>query len=93
MGPESGQIREWFQLGVTIVDSLDTLLLLGLDEEFQEARKWVANHLDMEGRRVSVGVGARLKAGHRGQEGREGGVGGCARRGRVGTEASNKEGG
>jgi hypothetical protein len=28
-----------------IVDSLDTLLLAGLTEEYQQARHWVANHL------------------------------------------------
>eukprot|EP00775_Hariotina_reticulata_P013796 gene13796-13917_t len=35
----------WFKLGLTIVDSLDTLLLAGLTEEYQQARHWVANHL------------------------------------------------
>lgn len=35
----------WFHLGLTIVDSLDTLLLAGLYEEYQQARHWVANHL------------------------------------------------
>ena len=35
-------------MGLTVVDSLDTLLILGLDEEFAEARHWVANHLDFE---------------------------------------------
>lgn len=38
----------WFHLGLTIVDSLDTLLILGLDEEYQEARHWVANNLHFE---------------------------------------------
>jgi hypothetical protein len=28
----------WFQLGLTIVDSLDTLLIAGLEEEYQEVR-------------------------------------------------------
>jgi hypothetical protein len=35
----------WFNLGLTIVDSLDTLLIAGLLDEYQEARHWVANHL------------------------------------------------
>jgi hypothetical protein len=35
----------WFNLGLTIVDSLDTLLIAGLMDEYQEARHWVANHL------------------------------------------------
>ncbi|KAJ4962716.1 hypothetical protein NE237_022655 [Protea cynaroides] len=33
-------------LGATIVDSLDTLFIMGLKEEFQKAREWVANSLD-----------------------------------------------
>lgn len=35
----------WFKLGLTIVDSIDTLLLAGLHEEYAQARHWVANHL------------------------------------------------
>ncbi|GCC26842.1 mannosyl-oligosaccharide 1,2-alpha-mannosidase IA-like isoform X1 [Chiloscyllium punctatum] len=33
-------------LGATIVDSLDTLYIMGLQEEFAEAREWVENNLD-----------------------------------------------
>ncbi|XP_077222261.1 mannosyl-oligosaccharide 1,2-alpha-mannosidase MNS1-like [Tasmannia lanceolata] len=33
-------------LGATIVDSLDTLYIMGLHEEFQKARAWVASSLD-----------------------------------------------
>ncbi|XP_050227860.1 mannosyl-oligosaccharide 1,2-alpha-mannosidase MNS1 isoform X1 [Mercurialis annua] len=33
-------------LGATLVDSLDTLYIMGLDEQFQRAREWVANSLD-----------------------------------------------
>ncbi|RVE53176.1 hypothetical protein evm_002273 [Chilo suppressalis] len=32
-------------LGVTIVDGLDTLYLMGLHDEFREGRDWVAEHL------------------------------------------------
>ena len=35
----------WFNLGLTIVDSLDTLLIAGLMDEYHQARHWVANHL------------------------------------------------
>lgn len=35
----------WFNLGLTIVDSLDTMLIAGLDDEYHQARHWVANHL------------------------------------------------
>ncbi|KAG0479435.1 hypothetical protein HPP92_010192 [Vanilla planifolia] len=33
-------------LGATLVDSLDTLYIMGLTEQFQKARDWVANFLD-----------------------------------------------
>uniref|UniRef100_A0A803M9S1 alpha-1,2-Mannosidase n=1 Tax=Chenopodium quinoa TaxID=63459 RepID=A0A803M9S1_CHEQI len=33
-------------LGATLIDSLDTLYIMGLDEQFQRAREWVANMLD-----------------------------------------------
>ena len=32
--------------GFTIVDSLDTILLMGLEKEFQEAKAWVRDELD-----------------------------------------------
>ncbi|ORZ04728.1 glycoside hydrolase [Lobosporangium transversale] len=34
--------------GFTIVDSLDTILLMGLDSEFQEAKAWVQDELDFD---------------------------------------------
>ncbi|PKA51372.1 Mannosyl-oligosaccharide 1,2-alpha-mannosidase MNS2 [Apostasia shenzhenica] len=33
-------------LGATLVDSLDTLYIMGLTDQFQKARDWVANSLD-----------------------------------------------
>ncbi|KAG1364145.1 mannosyl-oligosaccharide 1,2-alpha-mannosidase MNS1 [Cocos nucifera] len=33
-------------LGATLVDSLDTLYIMGLEDEFQRAREWVANSLN-----------------------------------------------
>ncbi|XP_030456478.2 mannosyl-oligosaccharide 1,2-alpha-mannosidase MNS1-like [Syzygium oleosum] len=33
-------------LGVTIVDALDTLFIMGLDEQFQRARDWVATSVN-----------------------------------------------
>ncbi|XP_058068123.1 mannosyl-oligosaccharide 1,2-alpha-mannosidase MNS1-like [Magnolia sinica] len=33
-------------LGATVVDSLDTLYIMGLHQQFQKAREWVANSLD-----------------------------------------------
>jgi hypothetical protein len=38
---------DWFNLGLTLVDSLDTMWLMGLHEEFGEARQWVAEELDL----------------------------------------------
>ncbi|KAK2191802.1 hypothetical protein NP493_45g05000 [Ridgeia piscesae] len=43
--PVSGRGTNWFGVGLTIVDSLDTLYIMGLKDEFKEARDWVANHL------------------------------------------------
>lgn len=45
--PVSMKPNKWFGLGLTIVDCLDTLLLMGLKEEYAMARKWVAEHLDL----------------------------------------------
>ncbi|KAG8657628.1 mannosyl-oligosaccharide 1,2-alpha-mannosidase MNS1 isoform X2 [Manihot esculenta] len=33
-------------LGATLIDALDTLFIMGFDEQFQRAREWVANSLD-----------------------------------------------
>ncbi|KAL8235231.1 hypothetical protein R6Q59_021331 [Mikania micrantha] len=33
-------------LGATLIDSLDTLYIMGLDEQFQKAKEWIASSLD-----------------------------------------------
>lgn len=38
----------WGGMGTTLVDSLDTLWLMGLKEEFWRARDWVRDHLTCE---------------------------------------------
>lgn len=38
----------WFDLGLTLVDSLDSLLIMGLQDEFQEARNWVDTSLRLD---------------------------------------------
>lgn len=38
-------VRNWFGVGTTLVDSLDTLWLMGMKEEFYEARDWVRDSL------------------------------------------------
>ena len=35
----------WGGMGVTLIDSLDTLWLMGMVDEFQEAKEWVATKL------------------------------------------------
>ena len=35
-------------IGYTVVDSIDTMLLMGLDEEYERARKWVAEQLSFD---------------------------------------------
>uniref|UniRef100_A0A7S4K3S5 alpha-1,2-Mannosidase n=1 Tax=Odontella aurita TaxID=265563 RepID=A0A7S4K3S5_9STRA len=45
--PHSKKGRDaWGGMGTTLVDSLDTLWLMGLKEEFAEGRDWVRDHLD-----------------------------------------------
>ncbi|KAG7476840.1 hypothetical protein MATL_G00087090 [Megalops atlanticus] len=43
--PVSKSYGEWFGLGLTLIDALDTMWILGLKEEFEEARKWVDTEL------------------------------------------------
>ncbi|KAM8873454.1 endoplasmic reticulum mannosyl-oligosaccharide 1,2-alpha-mannosidase [Synchiropus picturatus] len=43
--PISKSFGEWFGLGLTLIDSLDTMWILNLKEEFKEARQWVSNEL------------------------------------------------
>ncbi|KAI9569469.1 glycoside hydrolase family 47 protein [Boletus coccyginus] len=35
-------------IGYTVADAIDTMLIMGLDGEYQRARKWVQNHLSFE---------------------------------------------
>ena len=34
-------------LGATIVDAMDTLYIMGMPAEFEEGRRWIADHLDV----------------------------------------------
>ena len=36
------------KVGATIVDSLDTLYIVGLKDEFQQARDWVSENLNLD---------------------------------------------
>uniref|UniRef100_A0A914N214 alpha-1,2-Mannosidase n=1 Tax=Meloidogyne incognita TaxID=6306 RepID=A0A914N214_MELIC len=46
--PVTRTYQEWIECGLTIVDSLDTLLIMGLNDEFNEAKEWVAKELDFD---------------------------------------------
>ncbi|KAG8231497.1 hypothetical protein J437_LFUL007668, partial [Ladona fulva] len=46
--PISATSQDWFSLGLTLIDALDTLLITGLHEEFEEARTWVDKNLSFD---------------------------------------------
>lgn len=46
--PVSRTYQEWMECGLTILDSLDTMLIMGLNEEFAEAKQWVEKDLDFD---------------------------------------------
>ncbi|XP_078126874.1 endoplasmic reticulum mannosyl-oligosaccharide 1,2-alpha-mannosidase isoform X1 [Sander vitreus] len=46
--PISRSFGEWFGLGLTLIDSLDTMWILGLKEEFAEAKDWVEKKLSFD---------------------------------------------
>ena len=54
--PQSGRGQNnWGGMGVTLLDSLDTLWLMGLRAEFDEATEWIESHLNFNiGKTVSV---------------------------------------
>jgi len=44
--PISKGAQNWFGLGLTLIDSLDTMYVMNLRDEFDEAKDWVAEHLN-----------------------------------------------
>lgn len=46
--PLSKTGQQWMGVGLTIVDSLDTIIMMDLIEEYKVAREWIANHLNFE---------------------------------------------
>ncbi len=46
--PLTGSYREWLGLGATIVDALDTLYIMDLKAEFQEARKFIEDGISFQ---------------------------------------------
>ncbi|XP_062930027.1 endoplasmic reticulum mannosyl-oligosaccharide 1,2-alpha-mannosidase-like isoform X2 [Mobula hypostoma] len=53
--PISKSYSEWFGLGLTLIDALDTMWILGLKQEFEEAKNWVINELNL-GKSVDVNL-------------------------------------
>lgn len=45
--PLTKTYHDWFGLALTIVDSIDTLYIMNLEEEYQEARTFVAEQLNL----------------------------------------------
>ena len=43
--PISKGAQNWFGLGLTLIDSLDTMLVMNLQDEFEEAKEWVSSNL------------------------------------------------
>lgn len=46
--PHTGSIFGSFEIGATIVDSLDTLYIMGMKEEFKEARDWITQRFTLD---------------------------------------------
>uniref|UniRef100_UPI0037E9AB3E endoplasmic reticulum mannosyl-oligosaccharide 1,2-alpha-mannosidase n=1 Tax=Semicossyphus pulcher TaxID=241346 RepID=UPI0037E9AB3E len=46
--PISKSFGEWFGLGLTLIDALDTMWILGLKEEFAEAKEWIEKTLTFD---------------------------------------------
>jgi mannosyl-oligosaccharide alpha-1,2-mannosidase len=46
--PVSKSWQEWMGIGLTIVDSIDTLYIMGLDQEYGIARDWILNNMSLE---------------------------------------------
>uniref|UniRef100_A0A6A7FXZ2 alpha-1,2-Mannosidase n=2 Tax=Hirondellea gigas TaxID=1518452 RepID=A0A6A7FXZ2_9CRUS len=44
--PISQEPHDWLKLGLTLIDALDTLWIMGLKKEFEQGREWVASELD-----------------------------------------------
>ncbi|XP_044270175.1 endoplasmic reticulum mannosyl-oligosaccharide 1,2-alpha-mannosidase [Tribolium madens] len=39
---------DWFGLGLSIVDAIDTIYIMGLTKEYKEAREWIEKHLHFD---------------------------------------------
>jgi mannosyl-oligosaccharide alpha-1,2-mannosidase len=53
--PTSGGCSDWLGMGVTIIDSLDTMLIMGLGDHFLRGKKWLQEAFNVnKDRSVSV---------------------------------------
>jgi len=52
----SGSVFGSANMGATIVDSLDTLLIMGLKDEYKLGRDWVANNFTLENVKIDISV-------------------------------------
>ncbi|KAH8352195.1 hypothetical protein KR084_002605, partial [Drosophila pseudotakahashii] len=46
--PHNGSVFGNHHIGLTIIDSLDTLYMMGLQEEYERGRKWVAQNFTLD---------------------------------------------
>lgn len=52
--PISKGAQNWFGLGLTLIDSLDTMLIMNLKEDFEEAKEWVDSNLSFSINKVRI---------------------------------------
>ena len=48
IGHQGSNLTEAGGIGYTVIDSLDTMIIMGLDEEYQRARQWIETKLDFD---------------------------------------------
>lgn len=46
--PLSKSYEEWFGVGLTLLDALDTMYIMNLQDEFSEAREWIEKSLNFD---------------------------------------------
>ncbi|CDF77451.1 mannosyl-oligosaccharide--1,2-mannosidase [Chondrus crispus] len=46
--PTTRRCEDWFNIGLTLLDSLDTLLLMDLRDEYRQSRDWADRHLSFD---------------------------------------------
>lgn len=48
LGKSGSNLTDAGGIGYTVVDSIDTMLLMGLEEEYARARDWVVNKMSFD---------------------------------------------